>query len=276
MRLACIQLNSGDDKKDNLSRVASYITEAAKEGAGLVSLPEVFNFRGSKEEAIKNSESSDGQSTELLKELAKQNKVWILNGSFFEKVDDESLPFNTSLLINPVGEIVAKYRKIHLFDVELKDKKIKESEKSNPGKEPVIAHIENSLLKFSDQSFADFKLGMSICYDLRFPELYRTYSKQKVELISVPSAFTKVTGLEHWQCLLRARAIENQAYVIAANQCGIGSGVETYGHSMIVDPWGRVLIEASENKEEIIYADMNLDYLYKLREEVPALEHRLL
>jgi deaminated glutathione amidase len=276
MRLACIQLNSGDDKKDNLSRVASYITEAAKEGAGLVSLPEVFNFRGSKEEAIKNSESSDGQSTELLKELAKQNKVWILNGSFFEKVDDESLPFNTSLLINPVGEIVAKYRKIHLFDVELKDKKIKESEKSNPGKEPVIAHIENSLLKFSDQSFADFKLGMSICYDLRFPELYRTYSKQKVELISVPSAFTKVTGLEHWQCLLRARAIENQAYVIAANQCGIGGGVETYGHSMIVDPWGRVLIEASENKEEIIYADMNLDYLYKLREEVPALEHRLL
>jgi predicted amidohydrolase len=304
MKLACIQLNSGDDKNDNLSRVASYIEEAAEHGAGFISLPEVFNFRGAKEEAIENAESLEGKSISLLRELAYKHKLWILNGSFFEKVEEESLPYNTSILISPEGEITAKYRKIHLFDVELKDKKIKESEKSKAGREPVVAYIKNQFKNFSDARHTNsedteltdasmsspknehneadgnlwtgFKLGMSICYDLRFPELYRNYSSQKVELIAVPSAFTKVTGLEHWQCLLRARAIENQAYVIAANQCGIGAGVETYGHSMIVDPWGRVLIEASENKEEIIYANMNLDYLYKLRTEVPALEHRLL
>lgn len=283
MKLACIQLNSGNDKNNNLLRVASYIKEAAEHRAEFVSLPEVFNFRGFKEEAIENAESLEDKSISLLRELAYKHKLWILNGSFFEKTVDEDLPYNTSVLISPEGEITAKYRKIHLFDVELKDKKIKESEKSKAGREPVVAYIKNQFEGSLDEHNAvdgnlwtGFKLGMSICYDLRFPELYRNYSSQKVELISVPSAFTKVTGLEHWQCLLRARAIENQAYVIAANQCGLGAGVETYGHSMIVDPWGRVLIEASENNEEIIYADMNFDYLYRLRVEVPALEHRLL
>lgn len=264
MKLACIQLNSGSDKEANLAKVSAMVKEAAAHGAKFISLPEVFNFRGAKEESIQNAELITGKSIALLQALAQEYKVWILNGSFFEKVEGEKLPYNSSVLISPEGKVAAVYRKMHLFDVELKDKVIKESEKSQAGREPCFVDCE------------DFKLGMSICYDLRFPELYRHYSKQKVELISVPSAFTKVTGLEHWHCLLKARAIENQAYVIAANQCGEASGVDTYGHSLIVDPWGRVLIEASENKEEIIYADMNLDYLYKLRRELPALEHRLL
>lgn len=264
MKLCAIQINSGSNKQENLTKVSEMVKEAASHGAKFISLPEVFNFRGTKEESIENTELITGKSIVLLQGLAQEYKVWILNGSFFERVEGEKLPYNSSVLISPDGTLAAVYRKMHLFDVELKDKVIKESEKSQAGKEPVIAQVDG------------FKLGMSICYDLRFPELYRLYSKEKVELISVPSAFTKVTGLEHWHCLLKARAIENQAYVIAANQCGEASGVETYGHSLIVDPWGRVLIEASENKEEIIYADMNLDYLYKLRREVPALDHRLL
>ena len=265
MKLACIQLNSGSNKTENLAKVSEFIKEAATHGAKFISLPEVFNFRGTKEECIENAELMTGKSIVLLQGLAQEYKVWILNGSFFEKVEGEKLPYNTSVLISPEGKVEAVYRKMHLFDVEVKDKVIKESEKSQAGREPCIAFIQNQ-----------FKLGMSICYDLRFPELYRLYAKERVELISVPSAFTKVTGLEHWHCLLKTRAIENQTYVIAANQCGAASGVETYGHSLIVDPWGRVLIEASENKEEIIYADMNLDYLYKLRQEIPVLDHRLL
>ena len=264
MKLACIQLNSGSDKLQNLSKTAECIKEAANAGAGFISLPEVFNFRGIKEESLKNAELITGESTVLLQNLAREYKVWILNGSFFERVEGEKLPYNTSLLISPAGSVVACYRKIHLFDVDVDGKKISESEKSQAGKEPSLVDL------------GDFKLGMSICYDLRFPELYRGYAKERAELISVPSSFTEVTGREHWHCLLKARAIENQAYVIAANQCGTASGIETYGHSLIVDPWGRVLIEASQNKEEIIYADMNLEYLYKLRREIPVLDHRLL
>ena len=273
MRLACIQLNSGSNKDNNLIRVDEYIKSAAKEGAQFISLPEVFNFRGTKEESIISAELITGKSIVLLQGLAQEYKIWILNGSFFEKVAGEALPFNTSVLINPEGNIQATYRKIHLFNVEVDGNKISESEKTQAGNEPCFTYLQNPA---AGNLRAGFTLGMSICYDLRFPELYRVYAKAGAELLSVPSAFTKTTGIAHWHCLLRARAIENQAYVIAANQCRSASGVETYGHSLIVDPWGKILAEASPDKEEIIYAEVDLEYLHQLRLNMPVLKHAVL
>ena len=180
--------------------------------------------------------------------------------SFYERHD---LPFNTSVLINPNGKIVTKYRKIHLFDIRLKGKEILESGRNQAGKNPKLAKIEN------------IKAGLSICYDLRFPELYRHYSRAGAKIICIPSSFTRLTGEAHWHTLIKARAIENLSYVIAPNQAGIGSGgIKTYGHSLIVDPWGKILAEGPANGETVIFADIDLEYLKQVRKNLPALEHR--
>ena len=232
-------------------------------------MPEVFNYREKLSEAGRAAETIPSYSTNFISKLAKKYKVWILIGSMMEKVGADrnlpSKPFNTSVLINPQGKIVAKYRKIHLFDIKLNGKEILESSRNQAGTNPKLAKVEN------------IKVGLSICYDLRFPELYRYYSKNGAEIICIPSSFTKPTGEAHWHTLVKARAIENFAYVIAPNQAGTGSGgVKTFGHSLIVDPWGKVLAEGSANKKEVICAEIDLEYLNKIRKNLPTLEHRKL
>ena len=269
LKVAAVQMSSGSDKKNNLNQAKKLIVLAAKKKAKFIVLPEVFNYRGKLSEAMKAAEPIPGCSTNFISQLAKKHKVWILIGSLLETVVDSrdlpSKPYNTSVLINPQGEIIAKYRKIHLFDIKLKGKQILESSRNLAGKQPRLAKIEN------------IKIGLSVCYDLRFPELYRYYSKNGAKIICIPSSFTKPTGEAHWHILIKARAIENFAYIIAPNQAGVGSvGVKTYGHSLIVDPWGKILAEGSANKEEVIFAEIDLDYLEKIRKNLPALEHRRL
>lgn len=256
-------MTSGQNKEKNLKQAEKLITKAAKAGAKFIALPEVFNFRGRLADAASASEKIPGYSTNFISQLAKKYKTWILIGSLMEKTKNK--PYNTSLLINPSGKIIAKYRKMHLFDIRLKGKEILESKRNQPGISPKIAKVNN------------LKIGMSICYDLRFPELYRHYSKQGAEILVIPSSFTKPTGEAHWHTFIKARAVENLSYVIAPNQAGVGSGgIKTFGHSLIVDPWGRILAEGPPNKEAVIYADIDLDYLKKIRRNLPALEHRKL
>lgn len=270
MKTAVIQLNANSNKQDNLERVSKFIKEAAAKAARLIALPEVFNCRGSLEESSTNAEIFEqSESLKVVQKLAQELNLWILSGSILAYENNSKLPFNTSTVISPQGEITNKYSKIHLFNVELDGKKIDENLKSLGGSKPVIAKVR-------DEADEELKIGMSICYDLRFPELYRIYTQEKIEIIYVPSAFTQRTGEAHWEVLLRARAIENQVYVIAPNQFGEANGTKCYGNSMIIDPWGTVLTRASGEKEEIIYADINLEFLKKIRSIIPALEHRKL
>ena len=269
IKVAAIQINSGKNKEKNLSQAGRLIKEAALKKAYLIVLPEVFNFRGDLKEAAKMAEYIPGFSTNFISNLAKKYKTWILIGSMMEKSRKRgsgtppSKPFNTSLLINPQGKIISKYRKMHLFDIKLGKKEILESKRNQAGTKPETVSI------------GKFKVGLSICYDLRFPELYRLYSKKGVHILCIPSSFTDQTGKAHWHTLIRARAIENLCYVIAPNQFGKGSGgVKTYGHSLIVDPWGKILAEGPSNKEAVLVRDIDLDYINKTRKNLPALEHR--
>lgn len=261
LKVAAIQMTSGSNKEKNLQQAERLITKAAKSGTKFIVLPEVFNFRGNFNGAAKQAESIPGYSTHFIASLAKKYKIWILIGSLMEK--SKSKPFNTSVLINPQGKIITKYRKMHLFDIKLKGKEILESKRNQAGKSPKLAKVGGA------------KVGLSICYDLRFPELYRQYSKSGAEIIFIPSSFTKPTGEAHWHTLIKARAIENLCYVIAPNQAGVGSaGIKTFGHSLIVDPWGKILAEGPANGEAVVFADIDLDYLEKVRKNLPALEHR--
>lgn len=272
VKVAAVQMNSGENKEKNLKQAEKLIIKAVKGKAKFIALPEVFNYRGNPKRAPLIAEKIPGYSTNYIAKLAKRYKVWILIGSLFEKPKAPSSklqaqkPYNTSVLINPNGKIAAKYRKIHLFDINLKGKLILESSRNQPGKIPSLASIGNN---------KKFKVGLSICYDLRFPELYRIYSRKGAKIICIPSSFTKSTGEAHWHSLIRARAIENLCYVIAPGQFGIGSNnVKTYGHSLIVDPWGKILAEGPGNKEAVIFADIDLKHQQNVRANLPALEHR--
>ncbi len=263
LTVALLQLDSGPDKEKNLQTAISLTNEAVQKKARFILLPEVFNYRGP--EAVFHQEPIPGISTFPLMDLAARAKVWILAGSIYEKIPGEEKVYNSSVLIGDDGEIKTVYRKIHLFDVSLSGKKIFESNVFNPGRHPVLGEV------------AGIKLGMTVCYDLRFPELYRRYSKAGAKMIAVPSSFTHVTGQAHWEILLRARAIENQSFILAPNQCGVGNrGIKTYGHSMIVDPWGGILARASANRVEAVYAELDFAKLLQIREKFPALNHRVL
>jgi len=250
MKTAVIQFNAGDNKKKNFDRAIDFIEKAIKQNAKFILLPEIFIFRGNLKRASGEiSETIPGSTINALAKIAKSNKVFILAGSIHEKVKGQKKVYNTSILIDDRGRIKAKYRKINLFDVTLGQKKIRESDCFLAGRQPVSVGV------------GGFKIGLSVCYDLRFPELYRHYAKQCVDILCVPSAFTYETGKAHWEVLLRARAIENFSYVLAPNQVGKDSrGIKTYGHSMIINPWGKILAQASETKEEIIYADLRKNF----------------
>lgn len=258
MKVVLIQLNAGPDKRKNIDRALRLVMEAVRKKAQWVILPEVFNYRG----PSKNKSAAElipGPSTAPLMLVARAHKVFILAGSIYEKVKGKGKVYNTSALINDRGKVIAKYRKINLFKARVGAKTIDETKTFLPGENPRLATV------------GGFKIGMSICYDLRFPELYRDYARKGADVLCVPSSFTKATGRAHWENLLRARAIENLCYVLAPNQIGKGAGgVATYGNSMIIDPWGKILARASDNKEQMIYVDLNKSQLNKARRTLPA------
>lgn len=262
IQIAAIQLAPGMHPEANLKKAAEWIAEAAARGARFVALPEAFLYRGPHDPQSLFATEIPGQITEQLGELARRHTLWLLAGSIFERVGGQSKVFNTSLLFNPAGEIVARYRKIHLFEIHNESgKELSEADYQLPGSE----------LVWADTPW--FRVGFSICFDLRFPEVYRGLAKQGVQLLAVPSAFLLKTGRDHWEVLLRARAIETQCYVIAPNCLGrSATGVEGYGRSMIVDPWGQVIAQASD-REGIIQAELDLSYLEQVRRRLPTLSN---
>jgi deaminated glutathione amidase len=262
MRVAAVQLNSTDDKGRNLRVAERLVREAAADRAELVCLPEKWTVLGDSEALQNGAEPLDGPSLTAARGWARELGIHLLAGSIAERVEGQDRLFNTSVLIGPQGEDLAAYRKIHMFDVEVEGVAYRESENEDAGDEIVVA------------SLGDLQLGLSVCYDLRFPELYRILAVRGARVVTVPSAFTSPTGRAHWEILLRARAIENQVFVIAANQIGKAPPhYESYGHSMIVDPWGVVLNEAPD-EQCFVAADLDLAEQEQVREKLPALANR--
>jgi predicted amidohydrolase len=261
-RAAAVQLNSSDDKQANLARAGRLVQEAAAEQARLVVLPEKFNVLGGPEHLRTGAETLDGPTIEWAQGLARDLSLWLVAGSITERVDDDDKLRNTSVVIDPDGRTTAVYRKLHMFDVEVGGRAYRESDLEAPGDEIVVADI------------GETRVGISICYDLRFPELFRIQALNGAEILALPSAFTVPTGEAHWEVLVRARAIENQAFLVAAGQVGQHpGGHRSYGHSMIVDPWGQILAEAP-NGEGFVVADLDFDHLARVRLELPSLANR--
>ena len=268
MKTALIQLNSSDDPAENLPLTMAWIAEAAQAGAGFVLTPEVTNCVSSsraRQQEVLETEEND-QTLQALKAQAADLGIWVLIGSLALKTNDVDGRFaNRSFLISPKGEVTARYDKIHMFDVTVSEKETyRESAGYRPGDSLTLAKEPCAL-------------GMTICYDIRFPHLYRQLSKAGAECLTIPSAFSKVTGAAHWETLLRARAIENGCYVLAPAQTGIhlaslGKPRETYGHSMAIGPWGEVMADAG-TKPGVIYVDLDPTEVAQARKRIPALTH---
>ena len=263
---AAVQLCAGANKSENLDKAEAFAVEAARHEARLVVLPEVFLWRGQRTDERAAAEAIPGPSTRRLGDLARQLHIHLIAGSLFEDSGGPKV-FNTSVLFDPHGDIVARYRKLHLFDVDIAGRvSVRESDTRAGGDASardavVVAPTELGVI------------GMSICYDLRFPELYRRLTFAGAEIVAVPSAFTFPTGAAHWEILLRARAIENQVYLIAPDQIGQSpSGVVDFGNSMIVDPWGTPLARAAD-RETLVLAEIDRDYQERVRRELPCLTH---
>ncbi len=261
-RVAAVQTTSTDDVEGNLARAERAIARAAREGADLVALPENFAFLRREGEPVTVAEPLDGEIVGRMREAAARASVFVLAGSFPERIPGRRKIHNTSVLVGPLGSIEAVYRKIHLFDVTIPGKlDLRESRTVEPGAETVVARTPLGAL------------GLSICYDLRFPELYRRLALAGAEVLFVPSAFTSYTGRFHWTPLLRARAIENQCFVVAPAQTGIHHpGRASHGHAAVVDPWGAVLRQLG-TRPGIAYAEIDLERLRRLRRGMPALRH---
>ncbi len=278
MRVAAVQLSSQHELEPNLARVAELVAVAAGRGASLVLLPENFAYLGDEEGKRAIAEElhpmspeapgSDGPIARALRAAAANGKVWLVAGGLPEKSADPLRPYNTCAVYAPDGRLFARYRKIHLFDVDLDDgASYRESAATSAGGEPVVAALP--------MEGGELRVGLSVCYDLRFPELYRRLADRGADLLLVPAAFTLATGKDHWLVLLRARAIESQAFVLAAGQWGKHGKRLTYGKSCAIDPWGEVIAQASEG-EGVITAEIDLDYLAKVRAKLPSLRHRVL
>jgi predicted amidohydrolase len=264
-RIAAVQMASGADKASNLATAERLVKEAAARGAALVGLPENVAWMGPETERSAAAEPLEGPTLQRFSALARAASVHLLAGSVLETGAPGGRLYNTSVLFGPTGERLAVYRKMHLFDVEVGDgQTYRESAAVAPGKD--VVSVQTPL----------GRIGLSVCYDLRFPELYRALSKEGAVLLTVPSAFTLMTGKDHWEVLLRARAIENQTYVLAPAQGGRHPGDRlTYGHAMVVDPWGLVVACASEG-EGLAVAEMETGLLERVRARLPALQHRRL
>jgi deaminated glutathione amidase len=266
LAVAAAQLCSQADVAQNLERCRELCRRARTRGAELVLLPENFAFFGSEADKRKLAEPLEGSAiVSALREMARENAVTVIGGGLPELSADPARPHNTLVVVAPDGSLVKSYRKLHLFDVELGGGgSYSESAATSPGSAVVVVDV------------AGFKLGLSICYDLRFPELYRALSEQGAEVLLVPAAFTLHTGKDHWHVLLRARAIEAQAFVVAAAQQGLHPGNRTtYGHSLVVDPWGTVIAEASDGVG-LVCATLERSRLEAVRRSLPSLSHRRL
>jgi len=263
-KVAAVQMASGPNIAANLEEAGRLIQKAAQQGAKLIVLPEFFAVMGMKEGdkvAVREPQGS-GQIQSFLSKTARKNKIWLVGGSIPMLADSPHKVRNTCLVYNEQGEQVARYDKIHLFNLELGNETYQEADTIEAGNSVVVV----------DTPFG--RIGLAICYDLRFPELFRVM--ENVDIIVLPAAFTATTGKVHWEALVRARAIENLSYVIAADQGGYHvNGRETHGHSMIVDPWGRVLDELSRGSD-VVLAEVNPSYQASLRSSLPALTHRTL
>jgi predicted amidohydrolase len=263
IRVACVQMTSRADKAANLETAQRLVAQAAATGADVVVLPEKWNAIGDAALYHATAEPLDGgESVAAMSTWARTHGITLVGGSIAERREGREKLSNTSLVFDSDGEIVATYRKIHLFDVEVGGVVYRESEAEEPGDEAVVAEAE------------DWKLGLSVCYDVRFPELYRILALEGAQVVTVPAHFTTPTGKDHWHVLLRARAIENQLYVVAAAQIGETlPGKPAYGRSLIVDPWGLVLAQAPD-EETVISAELDRARLRNIREKLPSLKNR--
>ena len=270
MRAAAVQLNSNEDKDRNLAAADRLTRAAGADGAELVVLPEKFNVLGTNEDFVRGAETLEGRTIGWAREVARELGIDLVAGSIAERREGREKLSNTSVHVGPDGEIRAVYRKIHMFDVEVGGQVYRESDSEEPGGEIVLSQTDGGL-----------PLGLTVCYDLRFPELYRILAVQGARVVTLPAAFTKVTGQAHWEILIRARAIENQAFIVAADQVGAHPpDRETFGGSLIVDPWGEVLArapDASTGAAEpgFVAADLDLARQDEVRERLPSLANRL-
>jgi predicted amidohydrolase len=263
VRVAAVQLNSTADQSANLAAADRLTRAAAADGATLIVLPEKWTTIGSNEDLRAAAEPLDGPSFQWARTIAGELGVDLVAGSILEHIEGHDRLANTSVHVDPSGVVKAAYRKLHMFDVEVGGRTYRESELEEPGDEIVTSETAEGV-----------ELGLSICYDLRFPELYRILAVRGARILTVPAAFTLATTRDHWETLLRARAIENQAFVIAANQVGAHpAGQHSGGRSMIVDPWGLVLALAQDEPGHIV-ADLDLDRQQDIRSRLPALANR--
>ncbi|MCD8333579.1 MAG: carbon-nitrogen hydrolase family protein [Clostridiales bacterium] len=258
-RTAICQMDSGDDKSENLKMAEVMIDEAAAHGADLLVFPETVNYMGRRPR--EQAEPIPGETTCFFARKAREKQVWIVTGSFPERVEGQN-PKNTLALIDPQGNIRCTYSKLHMFDVEIPGRKpYRESALNTAGEEIVLADTELGCL------------GFAICYDLRFGEMFRLMALGGAKVIFLPSSFTRETGQAHWEALIRARAIENGVYIVAANQTGEKYNMNAYGNSMIVDPWGRILARAGD-EPCCIYAEIDPGYADEVRMQIPSLKNR--
>jgi len=263
VRAAAVQLNSTEDTGHNLATADRLVREAAERGAELVVLPEKWSVLGTDEQMVAGAQPLDGECIGWARRAARELGIELVAGSIVERVAGQEKCSNTSVHIGPDGEIRATYRKVHMFDVEVDGVVYAESDNEQAGDEVVLSELATGT-----------RLGMTVCYDLRFPELYRALAVGGAEVIVVPSAFTLATTRDHWEVLIRARAIENQCFVIAPNQIGAHPpGHRSGGRSLIVDPWG-VVLAAAPDVETAIVAELDFSTLEGVRRRIPALSHR--
>ncbi len=264
LNIAAIQMNSRDDKQRNIQTALELIDRAAAGGARLVALPEIWTYLGNPAGNMENAERIPGAVSDLLADRARKHGIYLHGGSYHQTEPGNPRVLNTALVFNPDGDIIARYSKIHMFDVVLDGvATYEESATVAPGDEIVTIDLDG------------FRVGLAICYDLRFPELFRILALRGADLIVLPAAFTMTTGKDHWEILIRARAIENGVYMMAPGQVGHdGNGKWCYGRSMIVDPWGTVLATAPD-AETTISAQVDRTQLQKIRRQVPSLANRM-
>ena len=260
--VAVLQLDSQDDVQKNLDTVVSFIEEAAARGAKLITMPESMNYVGL-DNAGHAEEIPGGPTFQLMSEQAKKYGVWLHCGSIYEKNPNYHRPFNSTMVIDPRGNLAAKYHKIHPFDVVIPNGPVnRESERICPGDE--IVTVDTGEVGH---------LGLSICYDMRFAEMYRIMALEGAQILLMPADFTMPTGKDHWETILRTRAIENGCYVVAPAQYGVKPKFQAYANSLVVDPWGNVIARAS-NHPQVITAEIDLDYLQQVRRQIFTLENR--
>jgi predicted amidohydrolase len=274
LRTAVLQMTTTEDVAANVATALRLVDEAADRGARLLVLPEKFHYLGGEDGVAGAKEPLDGPLLARLAEAAARHDAYLVAGSIWEAVPGDERTYNTTVLLGPDGSRLAAYRKLHMFDVDVGGRSYRESDTCVPGDEVVAVTVPSDWAAGGAAAAGRITVGLTVCYDLRFPELYRALADMGALIVTVPAAFTMTTGRDHWHVLVRARAIENQVYMVAANQSGChGPGLESYGRSIIVDPWGVVLAQAPDG-EGIAVADLDMARLESVRASLPSLRNR--